>query len=88
MALVEFFKAVFNIRRWYQEARLRAWIDARKAHPLKKAFDDLIFLAIGDSQSLPALCSQPIEKMMGEIQPAQQISRLTLRICIRRCMSS
>jgi hypothetical protein len=74
MALVEFFKAVFNIRRWYQEARLRSWISSYNGQNAQEAFDDLVFLAIGDAGSLPALCSQPIEKMMGEIQPAANIA--------------
>ena len=67
MALVEFLKGVFDIRRLYHQQRLKSWVQG-------KAFYDLVFLAIGDWKSLDALCSQPIEKMMGEIQPAANIA--------------
>lgn len=66
-AFVEFLKAVLDARRWFHEGRLRAWLP-------KSALDQLVFLAIGDWKSLDALCSQPIEKMMGEIQPAANIA--------------
>jgi hypothetical protein len=67
MGLLEFFKAILDARRWYQEQRLRSWVHG-------PAFEDLVFLAIGDWKSLDALCSQPIEKMMGEIQSGANIA--------------
>src|ERR1700680_2269896 len=67
MGLLEFFKAVLDARRWYQEQHLRSWVHGQ-------AFEDLVFLAIGDWKSLDALCSQPIEKMMGEIQSGANIA--------------
>ena len=67
MGLLEFLKAVLDARRWYQEQRLRTWVRGQ-------AFEDLVFLAIGDWKSLDALCSQPVEKMMGEIQSGANIA--------------
>jgi hypothetical protein len=67
VAVVEFLKAVLDVQRWYHEARLRSWLP-------RSAFEQLAFLAIGDWRSLDALCAQPIEKMMGEIQPAANIA--------------
>jgi hypothetical protein len=52
VAFVEFLKAVLDLRRWYDHARLKSWLPT-------KAYEQLIFLAIGDWKSIDALCSQP-----------------------------
>jgi hypothetical protein len=64
MALVEFIKAVFDIRRIYHQWQVGVWVKD------PKAYADLLFLAIGDSGRSDALFGQPIEKMMGQIQAA------------------
>jgi hypothetical protein len=68
MAMVEFIKAVGNIRRYFHEWQVRRWIrDPR-------ALLDLLFLAIGDRGRSDALFGQPIEKMMGQVQAAANVA--------------
>lgn len=64
MALVELVKAMGDVRRWYHEWKLRQWLDDRRA------LEDLLYLSIGDRARTDALCGQPLEKMMGQVQAA------------------
>ena len=64
MALVELIKALADVRRWYHEWKLRQWVSG------KEALEDLLYLSIGDRSRSDALCGQPLEKMMGQIQAA------------------
>lgn len=68
MALVEFIKAVGDLRRYFHEWQVRLWIrDSR-------SFMDLLFLAIGDMGRSDALFGQPVEKLMGQVQAAANVA--------------
>lgn len=68
MALLEAIKGIGDLRHWFHVWKLRQWIcqDA--------AYEDLLFLAIGDRARTDALCAQPLEKMMGQIQAAANVA--------------
>lgn len=70
MAFVELFKAVTNLRESFQRKRLNRWVSQGQG----SAMPELLYLAIGDETHVGALCGQPIEKMMGQIQAAARIA--------------
>lgn len=68
MALLEAIKGVGDIRHWFHAWKLRQWIGKGSA------YEELLFLAIGDRERTDALCAQPLEKMMGQIQAAANVA--------------
>lgn len=70
MAFLELFKAVTGLRRRIQQWRLRKWLGKQR----QAAEPELLYLAIGDQTHIDALCGQPIEKMMGQLQAAAHIA--------------
>lgn len=68
MALLEAIKGICDVRRWFHAWKLGQWIGKRSA------YEELLFLAIGDRERTDALCAQPLEKMMGQIQAAANVA--------------
>lgn len=68
MAVIELIKALGDVRRFFHEWRLWLWIRD------EDVLQDLLFLAIGDRSRSDALCGQPLEKMMGQIQAASHVA--------------
>jgi hypothetical protein len=70
MAFVELVKAVLDLRKWFQQWMLAAWLGPKAA----AVRPELLYLAIGDASHESVLVGQPLEKMMGQLQAAARIA--------------
>lgn len=70
VALVEFVKAVTDLRRWFHHHALLRWLGAEH----RDALPELLYLSIGTHDHVNVLCGQDLPRMMGQVQAAARVA--------------